>query len=261
MTLRRAGVLLFAVSLGCSSSSGGGGDGIPGDGGGLDATHHGDGAVAAGDGGKHGDGGGAGGSSSGGPTADCGPPPLPLPSAGGDAGADGGEGGIEGGGGPVGLPPGTTFCAISSAGELDCPTGDECCLGGSVSVGVQAPAECAVFGAPCTNGSAEAGAGIPAAPIECARVLDCRANGLAGATACCLHGASQMQGCAFPFFTGGGSILCEGGGDGGTVPVGDGGVTPCAISETQVCETAADCPAPAKCVAATWRGRPFGVCQ
>ena len=182
-----------------------------------------------------------------------------------DSGSGGdGQGGIDcgatpslaaldagGDGGPVEL-----FCTTTSAGAFDCPYGDVCCLGAS------APAECAQLGSPCLNGTGDAGPQA-AAGVVCNGVGDCIAQGITGATACCLQGAQAIAGCAFPLLSGGNSVVCEGPGDGGAdagAGAGDGGVTACKAGETQVCTTSADCPGKT-CVAASWHGRPIGTCQ
>jgi hypothetical protein len=180
------------------------------------------------------------------PPPDCGiAPKLPVE----DAGADAADAGA-----PI---PGSIFCAASTAGTLVCPTGEECCIGGKKN-GAPQPAECAVFGATCGNGTGDAGSAAASA-VQCNDVSDCKANGLPGAPACCLRGSQSQLGCTYPLFVGGGNVVCEGEGDAGAPP--DGGITACATGELQVCQSNADCAAGKKCVAASWIGRPIGICQ
>ena len=248
MSLKRVALLASALLAGCSSSS----NSSLND---HDAGAHGD--ATTGDDSGTSSGGGDSGSSSGGgdaqqqPPPDCGIAPTLPPSS--DAGPDAEAGAIE-----AGLPPGSIFCAATSAGVLVCPAGDECCLPGSTN-GVSQSTECAVFGAPCLNGSGDAGAGAAGA-VLCDDIDDCRANGLPGATACCMRGAQSEVGCSYPYYAGGESIVCEGDLDSGA-PAGDGGATACQIGEVQVCQSSADCLAGTHCVAAEWRGRPMGVCK
>jgi len=196
-------------------------------------------------------------------------------SSGGEGGGGeggGGEGGShEGGssgGGDAGLDCGATpllhrndagsiLCAYAEAGALDCPVGEECCLGGSIA-GQPAATGCAAFGAVCTNGSAgDGGTDQPAIPIECAQISDCTANGLATATACCLKSATKDSvACAFPTYSGGTAIVCEGDAGAGGKDAGA-----CAPGETQICSSPADCPVGKTCVAGRWKLLQMGFCQ
>jgi hypothetical protein len=147
---------------------------------------------------------------------------------------------------------GTIYCGFTDGGSLLCPTGQECCLGGSLGAGQFAPEVCASYGATCTNGGVDGGS--PAVPITCAQVADCRANGNAGATSCCLQGAtvSTVPGCGYPKFSHGSAIVCEG--DAG------GPATPCGPGETQICSSQADCPSGTTCTAGKWKIYQLGFC-
>jgi hypothetical protein len=234
----RTAALGLVLLASCSSSSSSGPGSAPHDGG----T---DGTTAEG-GGSGGDAQSADGSDAHSQPPDCGvAPKLPVE----DAGADAADAGAA--------VPGSIFCASSTGGALVCPTGEECCIGGTKG-GAPQPAECAVFGATCINGTGDAGPAA-ASVVQCNDVSDCTANGLPGAPACCLRGSQSELGCTYPLFVGGGDVVCEGEGDAG--PPADGGITACLPGELQVCQGNADCAAGKKCVAASWIGRAIGVCQ
>lgn len=239
MGIPRPGLVSLALLLGCSSSSA---NALKGgaDGGHLDATTGHDGGSG---GSSSGGGSSGGGDGSGGPSVDCGAPPS-LSELLADSGA--------------------IFCTVTGSGPFECPPYQVCCLGGLVN-GSPAPDECSALGTPCSNGTGDAG---PEAPltIECNGIVDCVAQGLPGATSCCLKGAQTTSGCSFPLLSGGNSIACETDDDGGldaAAPEVDGSVvaTPCAAGETQVCDRPSDCPTGKTCTAATWNGRPLGICK
>jgi hypothetical protein len=145
---------------------------------------------------------------------------------------------------------GSIFCTFlgGDAGELICPTGQECCLGGKINTGF-APQQCATWGSTCTNGTGPV-------PIECAQSSDCTANGKASA-ACCLVGATTpavVPGCDSGNLksTNGTAIQCE---------VSDAGGTPtCAPGELQICGSLGDCAAGKTCTPIRWKIYQIGVC-
>ncbi|MGH7294782.1 MAG: hypothetical protein ACRELB_07615, partial [Polyangiaceae bacterium] len=152
---------------------------------------------------------------------------------------------------------GAIYCGFSDAGSLNCPTGQECCLGGQIS-GTFAAEQCATYGTACTNGgSPDAGTGNSAAiDIACNQISDCTANGNSGATACCLQGAkapAPVTGCGYDKSTGGNAIVCEGSSGGGTA-------TPCAAGEIQICSSQADCPTGTTCTPGKWKIYQIGFC-
>jgi hypothetical protein len=205
-------------------------------------------------------------SSSGGGDSGAHPDGTASSSGGGDDGGASSSGGEGGGssGGDAGTGPdcgntpslhateaGTIFCGYEPDGgpAIDCPTGKQCCLGGALGGGTYAPEECVTWGTACTN---PADGGIP---IACGQISDCTANGQAGATACCLQGATvaTVAGCGFPKYSHGTGIVCEG--DGG------GAATACAAGETQICTSQADCPAGKTCTAGKWKIYQLGFCE
>jgi hypothetical protein len=230
----------------CSSSSGG--NGSSSSSGGTADSGHTDGTASSSGGGDSGgsSSGGEGGSSSG--------------------GSDGGAGGPDCGTTPSvhATEAGTIYCGFTDAGNLDCPLGQQCCLGGSLGTASNspfAPEECATLGSTCTNGGGDAGSQQPV-PIVCADVADCRANGNSSATACCLQGASCASGftcgstagtCPFPKYSHGTAIVCEG--DAG------GAATACASGETQLCASDTDCANGLHCVPGKWKIFQLGFCQ
>jgi hypothetical protein len=155
---------------------------------------------------------------------------------------------------------GSIFCTFGDAGDVFCPTGQQCCLGGSLGKGAgYAPDECAPFGGSCDNPAD--GGGIP---ILCNQVSDCVANGVTAATACCLQGASMnaIKGCNFPKYSGGTAIVCEG--DGGAPAAGDSGGSAageCAAGEVQICIEDSDCPAGKTCTYGKWKIYQLGFCM
>jgi hypothetical protein len=217
----------------CSSSTNGGG----GSSSGTDSGH------ADGTGSSSGSG-----SSSGGSGSSSG-------SSGDDGGgsSSGGEAGPDCGSTPTlhATEAGTIYCGFTDAGSLDCPTGQQCCLGGSLGGGQFAPEQCATYGSACTNG-ADGGA----VAIECAQVSDCTANGNTKATACCLQGATlaTVAGCSYPKYSHGTAIVCEG-------TAGPGAATACAAGETQICTGDVDCPSGMHCTAGKWKIFQLGFCQ
>jgi hypothetical protein len=151
---------------------------------------------------------------------------------------------------------GTIYCGFAAdGGVLDCPTGQQCCLGGSTGGGVFLPDECTSRGAACANGGAP-DAGIPAIPIACTQIADCTANGVA-AVACCLQGASApapQPGCSYPRSKGGSAIVCETGTAGTTAPAA------CATGEVNICSSQADCPSGKTCTPGKWKIFQVGFC-
>jgi hypothetical protein len=110
------------------------------------------------------------------------------------------------------MSAGTLYCGVTDGGQLTCPTGQECCLGGVLGVGAWVDNQCAAYGSPCTNaGNPDAGARAAAIGVACLQVSDCAANGVSGAVACCLQGATEAvpAGCSYPRATRGSAIVCE----------------------------------------------------
>ncbi len=141
---------------------------------------------------------------------------------------------------------GTIYCGFTDAGSLDCPTGQECCLGGKTG-NTFAPEQCANWGGVCNNPPPDAGT-----PIECADIADCTANGQSGKV-CCLQGAgapTMVAGCNYPKISGGSAIVCE-------TPTGNA----CASGETQICESDSDCPTGKTCTAGKWKLFQLGFCM
>ena len=196
----------------CSSSSGGGSPVTTKDsGGGTDGTASSSGGSSS-SGSSSGSTSSSGGSSDGGTGVDCGSiPGLHVDEA------------------------GTIYCGFADAGDLSCPVGQQCCLGGEQGKGNYFPQICATWGnaAACTNGSTpEAGAdNFPAIPIECNQVSDCTINGATSATACCLQGGigpTAVAGCSYSKVSEGTAIVCEGA-DGGAADA----ATACQAGEVQ----------------------------
>lgn len=167
------------------------------------------------------------------------------------------------------LHPGTggsIFCGYTDAGSFNCPTGQECCLGGTMGTGY-APEMCATFGATCTNGTGPL-------PIECNQPQDCAANGMANAVCCLWGGATApapVSGCDSGDLksTKGSGIKCEmptastsdaGSGDGGASDAGMATGGSCATGEMQVCEAPGDCPTGKTCTPIRWKLYEIGVC-
>ncbi len=140
---------------------------------------------------------------------------------------------------------GSIYCGFTDAGSFDCPTGQQCCLGGKMGNGY-APEMCAQWGSTCTNG-------MNPIPIECEQPQDCQANNAANA-ACCLVGASapaMVSGCdAKDLKSQGGSAVSCIGDAGGACPMGD----------MQVCEAPGDCPQGKTCTPIHWKLYQIGVC-
>jgi hypothetical protein len=160
---------------------------------------------------------------------------------------------------------GTIFCGFGDAGDQYCGIGEQCCLGGAVAGGF-APDECAVYGATCTNGGGDAGtANEQPLQIQCNQISDCRANGNTGATACCLAGnakcatgytcgSSQTGTCAYPKYSDGTGVVCEGDGGGNTA-------TLCQAGEIQVCTQQSDCVTGTTCTFGKWKIVNLGFCE
>lgn len=256
-----SGVLSIALAsavLGCSGSSA---SGTALDGGGsgpVDGTAPGQDAAMSGE---------AGGDSSS-PTADSG---IALDSSSGfdagshDSGAIDSSTGVDGSTGvdaameagvDCGSTPslheeegGTIYCGFGDAGSITCPIGQECCLGGSLGNNTFAPDECATYGSTCTNGTADDAGVTNAISIACMQVSDCAANGVSGAVACCLQGATApapVPGCTYPKATHGTAIACE--------------TSACAAGEVTICSSQADCPQGTTCTAGKWKIFQMGFC-
>lgn len=231
----------------CSGSSNGG---SAGDSGAGDVT------TGEGGGGSSSGGSSSGGSSGGGDggvaheasvSVDCGTQPVAIAAEGGT--------------------PADTLVCVPGDGGLSCKAGEQCCIGGKLAGGQQAPTECAEYGTPCLNG-ADSGAGAePALVIQCFTVASCAADGVPGPSACCLKGAqAPTPACTFPYLVGGTAVVCEGpsdGGDAGGVVAGDAGDAGygCGPGEAQVCTTKADCPPAKTCVPGKWRDYVIGFCE
>jgi hypothetical protein len=174
----------------------------------------------------------------------------------GDTGTTSGDAGCKN----VELHPnaaGDVYCGYAAdGGDLDCLTGTQCCLGGSIGGGMYAPQECATWnaaGTGCTN-PADGGA----LGVACNQVSDCTANGAVGAVACCLQGGASLEavtGCTYQHAKEGTGIACE------STGTGDGGTGACAAGELQVCSANVDCPSGMNCTAVTWKLFDIGVCQ
>jgi hypothetical protein len=189
-------------------------------------------------------------------------------SSSGGSGSSSGSSGSSSGGAAVdcGTTPsihqdeaGTIYCGFGSgdAGELYCPSGQECCVGGGLGEDMFAPQVCQNFGTTCTNGGGpDAGTNEQPIPIQCAQVADCTTNGLTGATACCMQGAksSTVAGCGYPKYSDGTAIVCEGDAGGSTA-------TACQAGEVQVCSSQADCPSGTTCTAGKWKILQLGFCM
>jgi clumping factor A len=150
---------------------------------------------------------------------------------------------------------GALYCGLNAdASVLTCTPGQMCCVGGSTGTGGFYPDSCSAWGLACQNGVLDGGPGAPVT-VECNQIADCRANGAAGATACCLRDANNatVPGCGFPKLASGSDIVCEGdaGGD---------AATPCPVGEYQVCTSQADC-ASGTCTAGKWKIFQLGTCQ
>lgn len=149
-------------------------------------------------------------------------------------------------------PPGDLFCGYGAdGGQLTCTTGQQCCLGGSIGGGAYDPEQCGTWSATGTGCSNPPDGGIG---IACQQISDCKANGVADATACCLQGASvaQLTGCASFKATHGTGIVCE--------SSGTGSVSPCKAGEVQVCASQADCPTSTTCKPGRWELFEVGFC-
>ena len=257
--------LAAIAAAGCSSSSSSAG---LGDDGGGAANEAGPGADGASDASVDQGGGGEGGSDAGGFDASTGLDAATTPdtstaeaSAGQDAAAaDSGaslDAGVDANCGSIPSlhpdPAGTIYCGFGDAGAISCTTGTECCLGGSLGSGF-APEQCAPYGSTCTNGGDPDAGGSLAIPNACAQISDCTANGVTGAAACCLQGAtapSVNPGCTYPRPKGGTAVVCE---TGSTSP------GTCAQGEVQVCSSQADCPAGTTCTPGKWKIYQLGFC-
>ena len=151
-------------------------------------------------------------------------------------------------------PAGTIYCGFGAdGGNVQCTTGQQCCVAGETAPGVFAPEACSAFAGQCTNGSADAGIGP--IPIECTQIADCAANGLSS-TACCLQGGTapmQVPGCGYLKLSHGSAIVCEG--------TGGGSPEACAPGEVQICSADTDCPTGTTCVPAKWKLFQIGVCE
>jgi hypothetical protein len=156
-------------------------------------------------------------------------------------------------------PAGDIYCGYlpgDSGAALDCVADSGtgwCCLGGSLGGGQYAPQICASNSAGClADGNPDGGK--PGLPIQCNQISDCAGNGMPGATACCLQGASEET-CMGNFTKafGGSAIVCEGSGGGSA--------TACVAGEIQICSTAADCPTGTTCKPGKWKLYDLGFCQ
>ncbi len=146
---------------------------------------------------------------------------------------------------------GTIYCGFSDAGALDCPTGQQCCLGGKSGTTFD-PEKCMTFGATCDNPSPDASTS-PGIPIECGQNSDCTANNLSG-NVCCLQGATApavVSGCTYYKATGGTAIKCETASAGACTGSGD----------VQICSSTADCPTGKTCTPMKWKIYQMGFCM
>jgi hypothetical protein len=150
-------------------------------------------------------------------------------------------------------PAGTIFCGYGAdGGKVECLTGTECCLGGSLGGGTFAPEQCGARSSTCTNGGEPDAGGSLAIPIACMQIADCTANGVTSAAACCLQGAtSPTATCAYPKAQYGTAVVCE---TGNTSP------GTCAAGELQICSSQSDCPTGTTCTAGKWKIFQVGFC-
>ncbi len=257
-TWREGSAVLALLAAACSGKlAGGGSDGGQSDAQPVDSSGSSGGSGGFGSSSSAGSSGGSGGSSSGlGSSSGTG-----SSSSGGSGGFadDGGvyDSGINCGSIPAlhPNPAGDIFCGIEAdGGLLQCiaSQGDgTCCLGGSLGGGMYAPEMCAQNAAGCMI-PAE---GTNPIPIQCNRIADCAPNGAAGATACCLQGATgpaPVPGCGYDRVKAGTAVVCEGSG-GGAPSV-------CAAGEVQICSSNADCPSGTTCTAGKWKIYQLGFC-
>jgi hypothetical protein len=256
-----------ALGIGCSSSS----SSLSGDdGGGASTPEAGSGADASGDAtaspeASSGNDGSGGSDSSAAPDSGSAPEASTADTGTGsnDSGADSDTGSPQDGGAPVDCgstptlhldPAGTIFCGYGSdGGKVDCLTGTQCCLGGEIGGGVFAPEQCTSRAATCDNGGQPDAGGSLAIPIACMQIADCTANGVTGASACCLQGGSSpsAMSCSYPKAKDGTAVVCE-----------TGGASPgtCAAGETQICSSQSDCPSGTTCTAGKWKLFQVGFC-
>jgi hypothetical protein len=261
LTACLASAVLACGALGCSSSSS---NALSGDGGGTPATEGGSGTDASGDAtaspeasaGKDGSADSDSGAAPEASTGDTGTGDM-------DSGAGNDTGSPQDSGAPVDCgstptlhldPAGTIFCGYGSdGGKVDCLTGTQCCLGGELGGGLFAPEQCAARSAMCSTGGQVDAGGSLAIPIACMQIADCAANGVTGASACCLQGASSPSAvsCTYPKAQGGAAVVCE-----------TGGASPgtCAAGETQICSSQSDCPSGTTCTAGKWKLFQVGFC-
>ena len=180
-----------------------------------------------------------------------------------DSGTGGGDGSAACGTAPsIHMnPAGDIFCGYPADGGsgFDClsDAGQMCCLGGSIGGGAYDPEQCFAFGGACPN---PVGKG---SPIECNAPADCTANGVVGA-ACCLQGATGLPApyasCGYDKLSGGTAVSCEVA-DGGAADGAASGTPACATGETQLCNTAADCPTGfTTCTPFKWKIYDLGFC-
>jgi hypothetical protein len=143
--------------------------------------------------------------------------------------------------------------AGGDGGEINCGTGTECCLGGSIGGGQYDPQACATWsatGAGCDNPPGVDGGASTAIGIACNQIADCTANGQAAGGSCCLQGATvaTVAGCGYPKAKDGNAIVCE-------------TTATCTSGETQICSSQADCPSGMTCTAGKWKIYDIGFCQ
>ena len=152
---------------------------------------------------------------------------------------------------------GTIYCGFSGT-ALDCPTGQECCLGGYlVDAGAFAPQQCMAYGTTCNNGVFGSDAASPPIPVMCGQISDCKANGVSNAVACCLQGATapaDAPTCIYPRATLGTAVVCE------SSDAGAGAAAACAAGEVQICSSQADCPTGKTCTPGKWKILDVGFC-
>jgi hypothetical protein len=139
-------------------------------------------------------------------------------------------------------PAGSLFCGNGAkGGVLTCSSGEECCLGGALSVTSYAPNECAPSGSACTNGGTGTGMS-PGLPLACEQTADCGSG-----AKCCLQSATLDSACGWPVYRDGGGTACEAAGA-------------CTSGDVQVCSSDAECPSGTTCVAGKWQTFEFGLC-
>jgi hypothetical protein len=146
-----------------------------------------------------------------------------------------------------GADAGSIYCGFDDAGNnFSCPTGMQCCIGGSIGGGNFAPDECAPWGTACMN-PANKGLAVP-----CEQPADCAANDGGASSVCCLMGTTPalVPGCDSNDYkaSGGTGTQCVSG-------------TTCGAGNAQLCLNQSDCPSGMTCTAFRWKIIQMGFCM